>query len=116
MDREYTTDDRDYEHKATMIMFAGGNGDYYQQINWTDHRGLIQQSPAIRYCTSGGCSTRNPALLSAVVDQYRALGEERTMKQYREDKIDKAYEMLQRILDNEVPRDAVETFVLLKDC
>lgn len=73
MKQKYLTDDKDLDHNATMVVSLGGNGDWYQHIEWVDHKGIKHRSPAVRYCTSGGCSTNNPKLLKSVSDQYHSI-------------------------------------------
>lgn len=67
----YLTDDRDLplEDQRTLVIFPGGNGDWYVQVG--DHRG--RAVTGVRLCTSGGASTQVPGLTVAIADAYRAL-------------------------------------------
>lgn len=67
----YLTDDRDYptSEQRELMIFQGGNGDYYVQIVEPGHRILR----GVRICMSGGASSENPALARAISDAYRAL-------------------------------------------
>jgi hypothetical protein len=67
----YLTDDRDYptSEQRELLIFQGGNGDYYVQSVEPGHRILR----GVRICMSGGCSSENPALARAIADAYRAL-------------------------------------------
>lgn len=109
---KYLTDDRDYMHQATICLYRGGNGDYYQQVEWKED-GLKRQSPAIRVCTSGGASTQAPHFMRSVADQYHALSGELTSTQRVSAQRDKAIDMLQKVLDGEVSRDEVEFFIAM---
>ena len=54
-----------------LVMWRGGNGDYYMSICPASHRAGI----TIRFETSGGCATRNLDLLKAIGSVFRALEE-----------------------------------------
>lgn len=110
---EYLTDDRDMEHQAKIIIFMGGNGDYYQQIMWRDEiNNLNEMSPAVRVCTSGGASSSNPDFLRAVSDQYDALSGDKTSYTRIKESHMKALDFLQKIIDDEVKsKQEIEDFI-----
>lgn len=86
MDRMmYLTDDRDLplEDQRTLVIFPGGNGDWYVQV--APHHGRTTEG--VRLCTSGGASTQCPGLTTAIAMAYRAIrasqaGEGSTMPTY----------------------------------
>tara|TARA_B100001245_G_scaffold236692_1_gene230039 strand:+ start:6672 stop:7043 length:372 start_codon:yes stop_codon:yes gene_type:complete len=112
---EYLTDDRDLPHQAKSIVFIGGNGDYYQQISWVDEiSGLNKTSPAVRFCTSGGASSKNPKLLSAVSAQYHALAGTKSGHDSTKETLNEALSLLRKIVDGEIKdRQVVEDFLFL---
>jgi len=67
----YLTDDRDLpeEDQRTLVIFHGGNGDWYVQVAPAHGRTM----EGVRICTSGGASTRCPGLGVAIADAYRAM-------------------------------------------
>lgn len=67
----YITDDRDLpeEDQRTLVIFHGGNGDWYVQVAPLHGRTM----EGVRLCTSGGASTRCPGLTTAIADAYRAI-------------------------------------------
>lgn len=67
----YLTDDRDLpeEDQRTLVIFHGGNGDWYVQVAPAHGRTM----EGVRICTSGGASSRCPGLGVAVADAYRAM-------------------------------------------
>jgi len=52
-----------------LIMWNARNGDLYMSICPESHRGGI----SMRFERSGGCNTRNPELLEALMDAYDAI-------------------------------------------
>lgn len=71
--RRYLTDDRDDEpeRRHELVIFPGGNGDWYLGV-WPE--GVRGSPNTVRICTSGGASTAAPALPICVARMYRALG------------------------------------------
>jgi hypothetical protein len=67
----YLTDDRDLpdEDQRTLVIFQGGNGDWYVQVA-TKHG---RTSQGVRLCTSGGASTQCPGLTTGIAMAYRAM-------------------------------------------
>lgn len=67
----YITDDRDLpeEEQRTLVIFHGGNGDWYVQVAPLHGRTM----EGVRLCTSGGASTHCPGLTTAIADAYRAI-------------------------------------------
>lgn len=67
----YLTDDRDLpeEDQRTLVIFHGGNGDWYVQVAPAHGRTM----EGVRICTSGGASSRCPGLGVAIADAYRAM-------------------------------------------
>lgn len=67
----YLTDDRDLpdEDLRTLVIFPGGNGDWYVQVANKNGR----TSDGVRLCTSGGASTQCPGLTVAIAEAYRAI-------------------------------------------
>jgi len=67
----YLTDDRDLpeEDQRTLVIFHGGNGDWYVQVAPAHGRTM----EGVRICTSGGASSRCPGLGVAIADAYRAI-------------------------------------------
>lgn len=67
----YLTDDRDLpdEELRTLVIFPGGNGDWYVQIAPKNGR----TSEGVRLCTSGGASTHCPGLTTGIAMAYRAM-------------------------------------------
>lgn len=67
----YLTDDRDLpkEELRTLVIFPGGNGDWYVQVAPAHGRA----TEGVRICTSGGASTQCPGLGVAIADAYRAM-------------------------------------------
>lgn len=86
MDRAmYLTDDRDrpQEEQRTLVIFPGGNGDWYVQV--APHHGRTTEG--VRLCTSGGASTQCPGLTTGIAMAYRAMlaaqsGERSSMPSY----------------------------------
>lgn len=79
----YLTDDRDLpeEDLRTLVIFPGGNGDWYVQV--APAHGMTTEG--VRICTSGGASTQCPGLGVAIAEAYRAMkaaqsGERRTVR------------------------------------
>ena len=66
----YLTDDRDDERPNELVIFPGGNGDWYVGVA-RQGKGCIGNS--VRICTSGGASTRAPGLGLAIAHAFRAL-------------------------------------------
>jgi len=61
---------RDVDNEPNkLVMWNGGNGDLYMTICPQSHGGGI----SMRFERSGGCSTSNPKLLSALTDAYYAI-------------------------------------------
>lgn len=108
----YLTDDRDSPFKAEAKIFKGGNGDYYQMIESQGPRGQRQRSHAVRFATSGGASTRNPGLLRAVRDQYKAMQGQETSYDEMKAQRDNANEAIQKVLDGEISREDLEIFLI----
>lgn len=69
--RFYLTDDRDLppEDQKSLVIFQGGNGDWYVQVGNKDGRAI----EGVRLCTSGGASTACPGLTVAIAAAYRAM-------------------------------------------
>lgn len=67
----YLTDDRDYtdEDQRTLVIFPGGNGDWYVQVAPKHGRAI----EGVRLCTSGGASTQCPGLTVAIAEAYRSI-------------------------------------------
>jgi len=116
LESSYQTDDRDLAHAATILTYLAGNGDWYQQIKWTDHRKINRISPAIRYCTSGGASTNYPGLVLSVHDHYKTLLGEPTCMESTIAQRDAANALILKLLaegiDNQT-RSEAESFVAL---
>lgn len=68
---QYLTDDRDLpeDQLRTLVIFPGGNGDWYVQVAPKNGR----TSEGVRLATSGGASTNCPGLTIAIADAYRAM-------------------------------------------
>lgn len=67
----YVTDDRDHspENLRTLVIFPGGNGDWYVQVAGVN--GITTHG--VRLCTSGGASTQCPGLTTGIAMAYRAM-------------------------------------------
>lgn len=67
----YLTDDRDLQEDdlRTLVIFQGGNGDWYVQVAPAHGR----TTEGVRICTSGGASSNCPGLGVAIADAYRAM-------------------------------------------
>lgn len=67
----YLTDDRDLpeEDLRTLVIFQGGNGDWYVQV--ADAYG--RATDGVRLCTSGGASSQAPGLTVAIAEAFRAI-------------------------------------------
>lgn len=67
----YLTDDRDLpeEDQRALVIFPGGNGDWYVQVAPAHGR----TTEGVRICTSGGASVQCPGLGVAVAEAYRAM-------------------------------------------
>lgn len=67
----YLTDDRDLpdEDQRTLVIFPGGNGDWYVQVAPKHGRTMR----GVRICTSGGASTACPCLTAGIAQAYRAM-------------------------------------------
>jgi len=67
----YLTDDRDLppEELRTLVIFQGGNGDWYVQV--ANQHGRATEG--VRLCTSGGASSQAPGLTTAIASAYRAI-------------------------------------------
>lgn len=67
----YLTDDRDrpIDEQRALVIFPGGNGDWYVQVTGADGIGI----DGVRICTSGGASFHCPGLGVAIADAYRAM-------------------------------------------
>ena len=67
----YLTDDRDLpeEDLRTLVIFHGGNGDWYVQVAPAHGR----TTEGVRICTSGGAASNCPGLGVAIADAYRAM-------------------------------------------
>jgi hypothetical protein len=84
----YLTDDRDRpdEEQRALVIFQGGNGDWYVQVAPKHGR----TTEGVRICTSGGAATHCPGLGNAIAEAYRAMvaaqnGERRERATLRED-------------------------------
>src|SRR3989344_8929917 len=66
----YVTDDRDHspENLRTLVIFPGGNGDWYVQVAGVN--GITTHGVCL--CTSGGASTQCPGLTTGISLAYRA--------------------------------------------
>lgn len=67
----YLTDDRDLppDELKELVIFQGGNGDYYVQIAPAGGRTM----EGVRLCTSGGASFAAPGLTQGISMAYRAM-------------------------------------------
>lgn len=67
----YLTDDRDLpdDELRTLVIFQGGNGDWYVQVAPKHGR----TTEGVRLCTSGGASRAAPGLTLAIAEAYRAI-------------------------------------------
>lgn len=67
----YLTDDRDLplEDQRALVIFPGGNGDWYVQVTPHHGRGM----DGVRICTSGGASSACPGLPNAIAEAYRCM-------------------------------------------
>lgn len=67
----YVTDDRDkdQEDQHSLVILAGGNGDWYVAVG--DAQGRAHNF--VRLCTSGGASSHCPGLTVAIAEAYRAM-------------------------------------------
>lgn len=67
----YLTDDRDRpaEEQRALVIFPGGNGDWYVQVAPAHGR----TTEGVRICTSGGAASSCPGLGLAIADAYRAM-------------------------------------------
>lgn len=67
----YLTDDRDLpdEELRTLVIYQGGNGDWYVQVAPRHGR----TTEGVRLCTSGGASSHAPGLTAAIASAYRAI-------------------------------------------
>lgn len=67
----YLTDDRDLPDDAlrTLVIFPGGNGDWYVQVAPKHGR----TTEGVRIATSGGAATHCPGLGPAIAEAYRAM-------------------------------------------
>ena len=67
----YLTDDRDLpkEDQRVLVIFPGGNGDWYVQVAPAHGR----TTEGVRISTSGGASTNCPGLGIAIAEAYRAI-------------------------------------------
>jgi len=69
----YLTDDRDkpLEEQRSLVIFQGGNGDWYVQVAPAHGRTF----EGVRLCTSGGASYAAPGLTNAIAEAYRCMKE-----------------------------------------
>lgn len=81
----YLTDDRDKdpEEQHSLVILAGGNGDWYVGVG--NQQGRAHDF--VRLCTSGGASSHCPGLTVALAEAYRAMqaaqrGEQRDAPTY----------------------------------
>ncbi len=67
----YLTDDRDLPdgEQRTLVIFPGGNGDWYIQVAPKHGR----TTEGVRLCTSGGASRNCPGLTVAIAEAYRSM-------------------------------------------
>lgn len=68
--RRYLTDDRDERNRNELIIFQGGNGDWYVGVV---PEGEMWIGRTVRICTSGGAASACPGLPSAIAAAYRAM-------------------------------------------
>lgn len=73
-ERRYVTDDRDEMDRNELVIFQGGNGDWYVGVVEEGTAGLAGSGRWVRLCTSGGASSAKPGLTAAIAAAYRALG------------------------------------------
>src|SRR3989344_1085908 len=66
----YLTDDRDARRRNELVIWVGGNGDWYVAVV-PEGEGTIGR--AVRICTSGGASSKVPGLTVAIANAFRAL-------------------------------------------
>lgn len=69
----YLTDDRDQEPRHELVVFQGGNGDWYVSVLPEGDR----IGPCVRLCTSGGASHAAPGLTHAAHLMYDAIAGQR---------------------------------------
>ena len=67
----YLTDDRDLpdDELRTLVIFPGGNGDWYVQVAPKHGR----STEGVRICTSGRAATQCPGLGAAIAEAYRVM-------------------------------------------
>lgn len=67
----YVTDDRDQpvDRQRTLVIFPGGNGDWYVQVAPAHGR----TTEGVRLCTSGGAYSHCPGLTTGIAMAYRAM-------------------------------------------
>lgn len=67
----YLTDDRDLpeDRLRSLVIFPGGNGDWYVQVSPTSGR----TTEVVRISTSSGAQMACPGLGAAIADAYRAM-------------------------------------------
>ena len=67
----YLTDDRDLpkDELRTLVIFPGGNGDWYVQVA-PEHGRTME---GVRICTSGGAASQCPGLGVAIAEAYRSM-------------------------------------------
>ncbi len=67
----YLTDDRDMDRRYELVAMHAPNGDYYV--------GSVPEgnplTTGVRFCTSGGVSTKSPRLSRAIFELFQALKE-----------------------------------------
>ena len=66
----YLSDDRDEEKPNELVIFFGGNGDWYVGVA-PQGEGTIGRG--VRICTSGGAASAVPGLGIAIANAFRAL-------------------------------------------
>jgi hypothetical protein len=72
----YLTDDRDLpkDELRALVIFPGGNGDWYVQVA-PEHGRTLE---GVRICTSGGAASACPGLGVAIAEAYRAMMDAQT--------------------------------------
>lgn len=66
----YLTDDRDEKHRNELVIYRGGNGDWYVSVV-PEGEGCMGKG--VRLCTSGGASKRCPGLPIAISKAFQAI-------------------------------------------
>lgn len=65
----YLTDDRDSQQRHELVLYQANNGDWYLMVVPEGHR----FGPTVRFCTSGGASSRVPGLTTLLANIFALL-------------------------------------------